>query len=261
VLKRFGLNFTLFLLISDLALTEAALYLARHLRLALEWGQSLGPENNLLVFEPVHFLIVPVVWIVVFVVTSVYDSKRTLRVMDDLQTVALAVVLATLVLAGIEYFFFRWFSRLLFVYFFFLDISILFAWRLFLRLVFRLWRGGWRGEVRRVLIVGAGKVGQQVADMVEQYAWTGLDLVGYLDDDLDKRASGLPVLGTLSDVRQVVRAHRIDEVIITLPRRAHNRLNQLVITLHGLPFARGSCLTILPWCCTGPRLTISPASL
>jgi exopolysaccharide biosynthesis polyprenyl glycosylphosphotransferase len=236
MLKRFGVNFALFMLISDLVLTEAALYLARHLRLTLEIGRSVGPEGELLVFESVHYLIVPVVWAFIFVLMSVYDSRRTLRAVDDLQTVTLAVILATLVLAGIEYFFFRWFSRWLFVYFFFLDLLILTAWRVFLRVVFRIWKGGsWPRETRRVLIVGAGKVGQQVADMVNKYAWTGLELVGYLDDDLTKRESRLPVLGTLDEVRHVVQAHQVNEVLITLPRRAHSRLNQLVVTLHELP--------------------------
>ncbi|MCP4542033.1 MAG: sugar transferase [Chloroflexi bacterium] len=236
MLKRFGINFTLFILVSDLVLTEVALYIARYLRLTLEVGQSVGFDGELLVFEPVHFLIVPVVWITIFILTSVYDSRRTLRAVDDLQAVAIAIILSTLVLAGIEYFFFRWFSRWLFVYFFLLDLAILTSWRVFLRAVFRIWkRGGWPRETRRVLIIGAGKVGQQVAEMVNNYAWTGLELVGYLDDDLAKQGGELSVLGTLDDVRQVVYAHQVNEVLITLPRRAHSRLNQFVVTLHELP--------------------------
>ncbi|MCP4614556.1 MAG: exopolysaccharide biosynthesis polyprenyl glycosylphosphotransferase [Planctomycetes bacterium] len=236
MLKRFGINFTLFLLVSDLVLTEAALYIARYVRLTLEIGRSVGPDGELLVFEPIHFLIVPIVWITIFMLASVYDSRRTLRAVDDLQTVALAVVLATFVLAGIEYFFFRWFSRWLFVYFFFLDLLILFAWRVCLRLIFRIWKGRrWPRETRRVLIVGAGSVGREVAGMVQNYAWTGLELIGYLDDDPAKRENGLPVLGTLDEVRQVVQAHQVNEVLITLPQRAHNRLNKFVVTLHELP--------------------------
>jgi len=236
MLKRFGINFTLFMLVSDIILTQAALFIARYMRLTLEVGRNIGPDGELLVFEPIHFLIVPIVWVAIFILTSVYDSRRTLRAVDDLQTVTVAVVLATLVLAGIEYFFFRWFSRWLFVYFFFLDLSILVAWRVFLRLIFRILKGRkWPRETRRVLIVGAGKVGQQVAGMVENYAWTGLELIGYLDDDPAKRENGLPILGTLDEVRQVVQAHQVNEVLITLPRRAHSRLNKFVVTLHELP--------------------------
>jgi exopolysaccharide biosynthesis polyprenyl glycosylphosphotransferase len=216
-------------------LTDLALYLARHLRLTVALGADIGPGGAWLEFGPIHYFIVPFVWFIVFTLMSVYDGRRTLRVVNDLQTVALAVMLATLVLAGIEYFFFREFSRLLFVYFFILDLLILFAWRALLRLVLRISRGGWPREVRRVLIVGAGEVGQRVADMVREYAWTGLELIGYLDDDPAKRENGLPVLGPLDRVQQVVRAHQVDEVVIALPRRAHERLNRLVATLHELP--------------------------
>jgi len=45
MLKRFGINFTLFMLVSDLVLTGAALYIARHLRLTLEIGQNIGPDG------------------------------------------------------------------------------------------------------------------------------------------------------------------------------------------------------------------------
>jgi exopolysaccharide biosynthesis polyprenyl glycosylphosphotransferase len=235
MLRRFGLNFALFLLISDLMLTDAALYLARHLRLVLDLGMDVGPQGDWLQFDPVHYLVVPFIWVIVFTLTSVYDSRRTLRFVDDLQAVALAIVVSTLVLAGVEYFFFREFSRLLFVYFFILDLLILFTWRVLLRLVFRAWKGGWHRETRRALIVGAGDVGQRLADMVREYAWTGLELVGYLDDDLAKREDGLPVLGTLDQVQQVVQSYRVDEVVIALPRWAHERLNQLVATLHELP--------------------------
>jgi len=235
MLKRFGLNFTLFLLVSDLILTDAALYLARQLRVVLALGAPIGPDGAWLQFDLVHYLIVPCVWIVVFTLMSVYDGRRTLRAVDDLQTVALAVILATLVLAGVEYFFFREFSRLLFVYFFILDLLILFTWRAILHLVSRVWREGWPRETRRVLIVGAGEVGQQVAKMVREYTWTGLELVGYLDDDPAKRQNGLPVLGALDEVQQVVQSHGVDEVVIALPRWAHERLNQLVATLHELP--------------------------
>jgi len=235
MLKRFGLNFTLFLLVSDLVLTDAALYLARQLRVVLALGAPVGPEGAWLQFDPVHYLIVPCVWIVSFTLMSVYDSRRTLRAMDDLQTVALAVMLATLVLAGVEYFFFREFSRLLFLYFLILDLLILATWRILLRLVLRVWKGGWPREPRRVLIVGAGEVGQQVAEMVRQYAWAGLELVGYLDDDPARRQNGLPVLGALNEAQRIIQTHGVEEVVIALPRWAHERLNQLVVSLHELP--------------------------
>jgi len=78
-------------------------------------------------------------------------------------------------------------------------------------------------------------LGQRVAGLIREYAWTGLQLVGYLDDDLGKRECGLPVLGTLDDGARVVREYGVEDVVIALPRRAHERLDGLVATLHELP--------------------------
>jgi exopolysaccharide biosynthesis polyprenyl glycosylphosphotransferase len=238
MIKRFGLNFTLFLLLCDLILTDAALYLARQMRLALDLGKPLGPGGSWLYFYPVLYLIVPIIWLVIFTFASVYDSRRTLRAVDDLQTVATATALAISVFAGVAYFFFRDFSRLLFVYFFVLDLLILCVWRVFLRLVLRFHRGGWPRKVRRVLIAGAGEVGRRVGEVLQEHAWTGLELVGYLDDNPTKCGNGhagCPVLGTLDDAAQVVQTLDIQEVIIALPLHAHQRVRRLIVALRQTP--------------------------
>ena len=51
----------------------------------------------------------------------------------------------------------------------------------------------------------------------------GMDPVGFLDDDrvkIGKRIYGVPVLGALSQLAETVKARRIDEVIIAMPRVA-----------------------------------------
>ena len=232
MIKRFKLSFTLILLLFDLALTDLALYLSRHLRLALDLGKPTGPDGIWLYFDPALYLIVPLIWLIVFTVLSVYDSRRTLRVVDDLQTVTQASLVATLVLASLAYFFFRELSRLLFAYFFVLDLAVLWLWRIFLRLSFRLGGLFRPREIRRVLIVGAGKVGQQVGEVLHEHTWTGLELVGFLDDDPAKKESiGHPVLGTVDDAVPVIQEHGIHEVVIALPLRAHQRVKQLVTAL------------------------------
>jgi exopolysaccharide biosynthesis polyprenyl glycosylphosphotransferase len=234
MVKRSGLSFTLFLLVSDIILTNVALYEARQLRLALDLGKSLGPGDAWLYFDPILFPIVSIIWVLIFTTMGVYDSRRTLRAADDFQIVAQAAMLATLVFAGVAYVFFRDLSRLLFVYFFFLDLLLLYTWRVLLRLVFRAQRGGWPRETRRVLIVGAGDVGQRVGEVLQAHAWTGLELVGYLDDDpvkSDNGHAGWPVLGTLDDTAQVVQNNDVQEVVVALPLYAHQRVKDLVRAL------------------------------
>ncbi len=238
MLKRFGTNFAVFLFLSDLVLTTLLLHLARLVRPHLPWGLNVGARGELLHFSPALYLIVPTIWALTFLFSSVYDPERTLRWVDDVQTVAVAIGIATLVFAGLAYFFYRDLSRFLFVTFFVFDEVGLIAWRLFLRVLIRLRRARWPHPVRQVLVVGAGKVGLDVARQIEAYRWAGLELVGFLDDDPDKRNRrflGKPVLGGLEQVAEVVKQHHIDEIVIALPLRAHKRMVDLILTVQRLP--------------------------
>lgn len=70
---------------------------------------------------------------------------------------------------------------------------------------------------RRVLIAGAGDAGEMLLRAMKTHAHLGYDPVGFLDDDprkLATRIHGVPVLGTISDLAEVVRATGAEEVIV-----------------------------------------------
>ncbi|MBC7222974.1 MAG: sugar transferase, partial [Anaerolineae bacterium] len=122
-------------------------------------------------------------------------------------------------------------------YFALLDGAMLLGYRILLRLAIRLAGERRRGE-ERVLIIGAGKVGQEVAERVRKRGWAGLELVGFLDDDPAKQGKtfqGAPVLGTLSDALRVVREEGVHQVVVALPLRAHQQLARLVLELGECP--------------------------
>ena len=235
MLKRVGTRLGLVLLVADLGLTALALHLAKVLRLTLPFGVYLeGP----LFFGPWFYLLVPAIWALAFFALRVYDPARALRYLDDVQAVWSAVTWATLVFAGVAYFFFREFSRFLFVYFYLLDLVFLLGWRAIMQRLLRLGLGRSLGEPRRVLVVGAGAVGQELGQAICAYRWAGLELVGYVDDDETKQGktcAGCPVLGSLEDVGAVVSRYVVDELILALPPRAQERARQLVLSLTELP--------------------------
>ncbi len=235
MLKRVGTRVGLILLMADMGLTALALYLAKVLRLTLPFGVYLkGP----LAFGPWFYLLVPALWALAFFALHVYDPARALRYLGDVQAVWSAVTWATLVFAGVAYFFFREFSRLLFVYFYLLDLVFLLGWRAVLQWLLRLGLGHGLGEPRRVLVVGAGAVGQALSQAIRAYRWAGLELVGYVDDDAGKQGktcAGYPVLGLLGDVGAAVSQHAVEEVILALPPRAQERARQVILALQELP--------------------------
>jgi exopolysaccharide biosynthesis polyprenyl glycosylphosphotransferase len=147
--------------------------------------------------------------------------------------VGIATGCAALCFAGLLYLTFRDISRWLFVLFILLDLVLLLGWRLVARFAFRL--GTIPSSRRRVLIVGAGKLGQQAAQMIKEYIWSDLRFVGYLDDERDDSAANMPILGSLDDARSVVTKKGIEEVIIALPYHAYKRLNRITDDLLTLP--------------------------
>jgi exopolysaccharide biosynthesis polyprenyl glycosylphosphotransferase len=233
VLKRAGTSFTLFLLAVDLALTLLALQIARFLRETLPFGIYLEQPlySNLLLY-----LIVLTIWAAVFLSLKVYDPARALRYIDDVQAVVVATSIAMLLFAGMAYLFFRELSRVLFVYFYVLDLVLLSAWRGVLRAFFRRWPGLWAGKKRRVLIVGAGPVGREIARGLKAQQWAQLESVGFVDDAPSHKApSEMPILGPLSATAAIARDEQIDEVIIALPSRAQELVMDLVLALQELP--------------------------
>lgn len=223
------------LCLSDLVLTAGALYLASLARLALPWGVALWPRAVRLNVQV--YVLVLAIWLSVFLLLSVYDPKRNVRFADELRSVFVAVLVGTLVFAGALYFSYRDVPRLLFLYFFCIDLALLLGWRALLRGIFRLAGRSRRGR-RRVLIAGAGQVGRNVAANLQQQEWTGVEVVGFVDDDpakQGKQLDGLPVLGSLQDAPRLVEEMGIREIIFALPLGAHRELANLAVELQRLP--------------------------
>lgn len=231
MLRRHSVNYAIISLMLDIIFTLIALLVAQAIRPYLpETFPFLVPVPSYQI-PYILFVLVPFIWGGTFLLMSVYDPRRVYKVIDEFQVVTLAIGLATLITAGALYLGFRDFSRWLLFTFVAIDWVLLIGWRGVARTTFKL--GPLPKKVRRVLIVGAGTTGQSVARMISTYSWTGLNLVGYLDDDPAKKE--LQVLGELRDARRVVTTGKIDDVIIALPRRAYGQVNSLVLNLHDLP--------------------------
>lgn len=73
---------------------------------------------------------------------------------------------------------------------------------------------GQSSDGRRVLIVGAGKVGRRVAAHVEQHPDAGRKVCGFLDD---QQPLGNGVVGRVSDLARMARKAFVDEIILAAP--------------------------------------------
>ena len=157
---------------------------------------------------------------------------------DEVRAIVPAVIIATALLPAFFFAFkFQFISRLLVGYFFLLNLLFL----LNLRVVGRLLLNALTSSgvaTRRLLVVGAGPVGQEVVRLVQENAWTGLRVAGFVDDDPAKAHStvaGHPVLGTTDDIVEVVESEQADEIIVALPGRAHARILRVALALAAAP--------------------------
>ncbi len=232
--RRFSVNFAVTSIFLDFLFIDFALWVSSELRTSLSF-LSFVKEIPAPVHLPIDlYLFFPPIWIGVFLLFAVYDGRKNLRIVDELSSLSLGSLLAGVALAGILYFSYRDVSRFLFLFFFLLAYGLLLLWRFYFRTMFRYAHEKGMRE-RRVLILGAGDVGRLVVDQIRAHPYLGLKLVGFLDDDPDKLSDLKDVLGSLDQAHQIAIEKRIDDVIITLPMSAHERLTQVVSELHDLP--------------------------
>jgi len=110
----------------------------------------------------------------------------------------------------------------------------LLAYRFAIRLGVAYLRGkGW--NTRKIVIIGAGVLGQRIAETLQDANLLGYKPVAFYDDKSDKTGAslgGVPVLGTIDDLlaKPSIEA-QYDEIYITLPLRAEERIKQILNAL------------------------------
>ena len=107
--------------------------------------------------------------------------------------------------------------------------------RLSLRLVFelneRIRKKKHEGKSSRILIAGAGVAGSVILKEIRTNPILKMEPIGFVDDDPTKLGvflHGLPVLGMLEDVPNIIAAHSIDEVIIAMPTAPGDAIRAVV---------------------------------
>jgi len=96
----------------------------------------------------------------------------------------------------------------------------------------------------RVLIVGAGDAGEKLIREIKDNPGIKYDVAGFLDDDKRKKSQtihGVPVLGSVDEVKSITEKEEIDEIIIAISAASAGEMRRVV----GLCEATGiPCKTI-----------------
>lgn len=163
---------------------------------------------------------------------GVYEARRALPISSVLPalfktSVGLVVVLSTFIYFNRDI----RFSRLTLLLFGLIFFALFAGERTLLRLGSKyLRRLGF--NTKRLLVVGAGDLGQRVMRAIKYNPNYGYQLVGLIDDYVSngifQKDYGVDVLGRTNEIVKVASRHEIDKVIIALPYRAHEKISRLI---------------------------------
>lgn len=237
--RRHGQKLGLVFLCCDLATTASVWFGAYFLRYAA-WPSPKGVPDFRLLVEGLPTLLILAA--IAYRLCGMYEVHRLRQLPRELSMVGMASGL--LFLLSITVAFYRrdlYESRLALAMFLGLNaIGLLLARRVLWR-VLKFLRG--RGLNRgRAVIVGCGRTGRLVAELIENNRWTGLEAIGYVDAPGKVEPVGLPRLGQIEQLPQIVADHAIDHVFVALPLsrygelpRVYQALNHLLVEVQLVP--------------------------
>ncbi len=218
---------------TDVAATSAAWLGSWALRDAL--AGSLGPVNAFETYVGTLPLVVPP-WILSCWFFGIYASARGFTVVEEIRALLRGTLLGLLVVSTLGFFFRELeFGRSVVLAAAGFSALLQGASRALFRRLERRLRASGRHDVR-ALIVGGGASGIRLRQRIEDHPEIGYRVVGFLDDagsGATAASTGRPVLGALADLRRVVEAERIDEVVVAIPSLEHERLLALVLDCEG----------------------------
>lgn len=145
---------------------------------------------------------------------GMFKWNRDIKLIDDTLTAAKAVAFSFLLALGLIFFLKTSiiYSRVLILVLAILMVVSFLASR-FLRLGVLLLLKRTTHFDKNVLIVGAGRVGEQIRDHLNANKTGRSRFIGFLDDY--KR--GRQILGSIPDIERLVQKHKIQEIYITIP--------------------------------------------
>jgi FlaA1/EpsC-like NDP-sugar epimerase len=212
-------------LVPDLVLLTTSLFASLWLRLG--WPDALTHLSVLVRHLPVFLG----VRLVVFVLDGVYDTIwRHFGVSDALRLARSFLVALVLVLALSLVLDLGRLPRAIFFIDAMLAFLLLSGLRLLRRLVFEA-RAGGRPGGRRAVVFGAGIVGRLLVQRVSTDAASGIEVIGFVDDDPRKagrKIAGQKVLGNRTDLEGMLAQVKAQELIVAMKHPPGDVLREVV---------------------------------
>ena len=203
------------------------------IRFKVEFFVEVGsaPINNMYLYA-----LLPI-WLVFFANSRILGHSKPISMStptSELVAILKLTSFSVLLLTAATFFYRELsFSRIMAVYFWFFSNVFLFLSHRLVRFLVKKMRD--RGmSLHKVLVVGAGELGQKVVQKLDLYPEIGFSVVGYLSHNPDKVGTTLgehKVLGLYEDLNQCIKEYEVSQLFVALPSSAHERLQDILESL------------------------------
>lgn len=225
-----------FFVVSDVVLLAAAVYCSYALR--LEMLDLTRFRGGVILVAALAVVIIPFV----FWRTGVYARYWRYASVEEVLLLVGSVTIGVVLVGGIGLAVTRLGIRLPSDYFVPRSVPLIFLLlalgvtagpRLAVRIAARYQGGGSQCDASPVpvLIMGAGDAGAMIVRELQRNPQLGMDVVGFVDDDLAKHEvyiHGVKVLGDRHAIPEIAKRYRVQHVIIAMPRAPGKAIREIV---------------------------------
>lgn len=182
------------------------------------------------IYAALLVMVIPT-WLLLFKFNRLYSLKRGESIIDEIINIFRGGSLATILLISFTFFYREYtFSRVVIILFWVIGLTLCSINRAILHNALKALRR--RGiNIKRILIVGTGKLAEIVRDKIHQFPGLGLRVEGFVDagNGGDKSSNiTSDVLGSLDELLPLIKERHIDQIIVALPRDAHMSLEKVL---------------------------------
>lgn len=170
-------------------------------------------------------------YIILYHMFSLYTPQRTNRsIFSEASTIGQVNLIEFLILSGVTFFKVIVVPENFLIFFFVFNFLLAVLERAIIRLFLRVMRS--RGfNIKYVLIIGAGEVGQNLVETIKQNTYLGYKVIGFLDDKLETPVDGVEIMGKVDDLDKILTSNQIvDRVILSIAPRHYKTIEELMFT-------------------------------
>lgn len=172
-----------------------------------------------------------IVWGIVFKAFNLYRPRRISSHLSEVWDITKACSLAALLVVALSFFLKQFeYSRLVFILFWGLSIVLMTLSRWGFRELLQFFR---RRELnlRYALIVGAGRLGQELVAKLHHHSELGIKVMGYLTrkrEKVGRELNGIKILGTYDELPAILTNRTVDQVFLALPHDSYSDAEKLL---------------------------------